>query len=516
MTEDKPSKYWLDQVVEEVIKKYPTGEIIVSSGISPSASYHIGHLPEILIVDVIASALRQAGREARHIHVVDNFDPLRKRYDFLPEQYEKYVGQPVCLIPDPAGDCHDSYAAHYYADFEKYTKILGVEAEVVFSYQDLYKTGKMNAQIEKVLAKADKIRQIFEEVSNRKLEADWTPVQVIDNTGVMRNGRVDGWDKAAKTIDGLSYVDGQAKLNWRLDWPARWQVLDVMVEPHGMEHATKGGSYDTGAAFARQVFGFEPPLAIAQYAFIHLPGETTKMSSSKGNLLTPEQVLTIMPKELVRYFIIKARPDKTLYFDPGKGIYRLWEEYKEVEKALTDGQQHEFTNAYKVANISTGRTRRIERTVSDVPFDHLVSVYQAALGDFERILELLNLSGYKQAAEEQQELLKKETEYVANWLKNYAPDEVKFEGQEELPEVELTDVQKQFLVVLADKLAAQKQLEPQQIHETIYALAEEHKLKPQEAFQAIYRVILGKDSGPKAGMFLAIFNKELLIKNFYL
>src|SRR3990167_980989 len=222
MTESSSnSKYWLDQVVETVNQTYPKGEIIVSSGISPSASYHVGHFREILTVDVIAWGLRQSGRQARHIHVVDNFDPLRKRYDFLPEKYEQYVGQPVCLIPDPAGNCHDSYAAHYYADFKSYTKLIGVEAETVFSYQDLYKTGKMNAQTEKTLANVAKIRTIFEKVSERKLPADWTPVQVIGQDKIMRNGQVDSWDEAKHTINNLPYLNGNAKLNWRLDWPAR-------------------------------------------------------------------------------------------------------------------------------------------------------------------------------------------------------------------------------------------------------------------------------------------------------
>ncbi len=506
MAEEKASKYWLDQVVETVTKKYPKGEIILSSGISPSASYHVGHFREILTVDVIAWALRQVGRKARHIHVVDNFDPMRKRYDFLPEEYEKYVGHPVSLIPDPEG-CHDSYAAHYYADFEKYTKEIGIEAEVVLSYQDLYKTGKMNPQIEKALAKADKVRQIFEKVSERKLPADWTPVQVIGEDGVMRNGRVDTWDKAKQTIEGLAYTDGRAKLNWRLDWPARWQILGVMVEPHGMEHATKGGSYDTGAAFAREVFGFEPPMAIAQYAFIHLPGETTKMSSSKGNLLTPEEVFTIMPKELLRYFIIKARPEKTLYLDPDAGIYRLWEEYKEVEKAVSSGDDHAFKRAYETANAhSSGRV------TSDVPFDHLVSVYQAALGDSQKIMQLLERSGYQEAVKNQPKLIEQEINYVKNWLDKYAPDTVKFSLQEKLPQAELSPEQKNFLGALASKIEKAAKLDAQTMHETIYSAKEEAKLEPKEAFQAIYRVLFGKDSGPKAGWFLATLDKDWLVK----
>lgn len=508
MANDKPpSKYWLDQVIETIIQKYPDGEIIVSSGISPSASYHVGHFREILTVDVIAWALRQAGRKARHIHVVDNFDPLRKRYDFLPKEYEQFVGQPVCLIPDPSGSCHDSYAAHFYSAFETYAKELGIEAETVFSYQDLYKSGKMNTQIEKVLASSAKIREIFEKISERKLPAEWTPVQVIGEDKVMRNGRVDTWDKQQQTINGLAYLDGNAKLNWRLDWPARWQILGVMVEPHGMEHATKGGSYDTGVAFAKQVFGFKPPLAIAQYAFIHLPGETTKMSSSKGNLLTPDQVFKIVPKELPRYFIVKSRPEKTLYFDPTAGIYRLWEEYKEVEAAVANNHDHEFAQAYKVANAHTS-----SRVTSDVPFDHLVSVYQAARGETERINELLERSGYQNAVNTQADLIKREIGFVKNWLDNFAPENVKFSLQQELPKTELSDKQIAFLSELATSIEKANVLDAQAMHEAIYAAKETADLQPKEAFQAIYRVLFNQDSGPKAGWFLSSLDKSWLNK----
>ena len=111
------SNYWLDVAVRDILDKYPSGEIVVSSGISPSASYHIGHFREIMTADALTWGLKQAGRVARHIHVVDNFDPLRKRYHFLPESFEQYVGWPISLVPDPIDACrdeHKTYAEHFY------------------------------------------------------------------------------------------------------------------------------------------------------------------------------------------------------------------------------------------------------------------------------------------------------------------------------------------------------------------------------------------------------------------
>jgi lysyl-tRNA synthetase class 1 len=54
----------------------------------------------------------------------------------------------------------------------------------------------------------------------------------------------------------------------------------------------------------------------------------------------------------------------------------------------------------------------------------------------------------------------------------------------------------------------------QAMHEAIYAALTAAEIKPGEAFKAIYRVILGQDSGPKAGWFLASLDREWLIKRF--
>ncbi len=50
---------------------------------------------------------------------------------------------------------------------------------------------------------------------------------------------------------------GGGKLTWRVDWPARWAVLGVTVEPLGKDHASRGGSYDTGKRIVREIYGHE-------------------------------------------------------------------------------------------------------------------------------------------------------------------------------------------------------------------------------------------------------------------
>ena len=98
---------------------------------------------------------------------------------------------------------------------------------------------------------------------------------------------------------------GGGKLTWRVDWPARWAMLGVTVEPFGKDHATRGGSYDTGARIAREVFDYEPPLPVP-YEWISLKGQGD-MSSSKGNVLSIGQALELVPPEALRYLVMRER-----------------------------------------------------------------------------------------------------------------------------------------------------------------------------------------------------------------
>ncbi|MEO8785183.1 MAG: lysine--tRNA ligase [Candidatus Saccharimonadales bacterium] len=506
--------YWLNNEVDQIIAQFPAGEIIVSSGISPSATYHIGHFREVLMADGLAWGIRQRGRQARHLHFVDNFDPLRKRYDFLPVEYEQYIGWPICLIPAPDGS-KKSYATYFSEEFQKEAAKMGVDMEVIYSYEDQYLNGKMVPMIEQAVAHGKEIRKIFDQVANRQLSDDWMPIQILSDAKSFNQWRYKAIDTKTKTMtyvdeagnEGeVSYADGRVKLNWRLDWPARWALWGVQVEPYGKEHATKGGSYDTGAEFVKQVFNAQPPYPLA-YDTINLVGDNKKMSSSLGNLITPAEALEIMPPEIIRYLIYRNLPKRVVYFDSGLGLYNLIDEFSKAEEAVLNGQDHEFGEAYKVSAAINSH-----RTITSIPFNHLVGVYQAAQGDQQTIIDILNRTGYQAVVSKQKDVLSREIPYVANWLHKYAPESVKFSVQQKLPKLELSPEQTKFAAILADKLQAINQLDGQIMHQTIYGAKEQAGIQPGQAFKAIYQLLLNKQSGPKAGWFLSSLDKDWLIK----
>jgi lysyl-tRNA synthetase class 1 len=213
-----------------------------------------------------------------------------------------------------------------------------------------------------------------------------------------------------------------------------------------------------------------------------------------------------MPPEILRYFVLKSMPKRVLYFDSGLGVYNLIDEFSKIEAEVLAGGHPEFEQAYLVASAISS-----ERTISTVPFSHLVSVYQAARGEAGAVKEILERTGYEAVVAEQWPVIQRELGFVSNWLAKYAPENVKFAVQDAMPDVDLTAEQRGFFAHLAKTVAAERNLNGQGMHDAIYAAAEAAGVKTSQAFVAIYRVILGQDKGPKAGWFLASLDHDWLV-----
>lgn len=512
---EKKSNYWLDQLAEEIMAKHPKGEIVVESGHAPSGYYHLGTLREILTASAIAWRIEQAGRKARHVDFIDDFDALRKIPNGIDESYKQYIGWPLYLVPDPTGE-HESWAEWLVSGLYASLKEIGINADVRFAHIE-YPQGTFTVQIEQVLRNLEKAHDILTEVTGRQLPETWSPVQILSDSNSLREWNYAGWDEKRKVVywrdaagktGEVSYTGGRVKLDWRFDWPARWAKLGIDVEPFGRDHATKGGSYDSGARIVREIFEAEPPIPVP-YEFINRVGETKKMSKSSGDVVTVTGALEIMPAEIIRYFVLKPMPSRTLYFDEGVGLVNLIDEYAKLQEAVDEGATPENEEAYRVASVPTK-----VKTISSVPFGHLAQCYQTAGRDPQKAMELLERSGYEKAVRDQKEVIEREFEFCGNWLDKYAPERMKFKLQDQMPDVSLEPEQKQMLKQLAVTMTQNSDLNGQGVHDAIYAASEEVGIKGSKAFAAIYLVLLGQDFGPKAGWFVSSLPRDFVISRF--
>ncbi|HET7528639.1 MAG TPA: lysine--tRNA ligase [Candidatus Saccharimonadales bacterium] len=501
---------WLDKVLDDVVSAHPEGEITVSSGVSPSGVSHVGTLREVLTAEAIMLGLRIRGRDAVHIHNVDDLDPLRKIPAGVDPDFEKYMGMPLCDVPSPDGKA-GSWADYYFKDFAASAKKLGMDMQLLRMHKK-YRTGFMVPAIEKVLDNIDKARDTLVKISGRQLDDNWSPIQIKEDD-YLKKRRFLGIDDKAKTIryedkDGnpkeVSYAMGDVKLDWRLDWPARWWLLGVDVEPFGRDHATKGGSYDTGVGLMKSIFKEKPPLPVP-YNFIIRTGQTKKMSKSSGDTLAISDMLQILPPEVLRYFVLRYGPEKQLFFDETDGVVRLIDDFAALLAKAGKTPEDEMLIKLSMAGVPS-------TTISNIPFSHLVASYQAALKDPARTLEIIRRTEHRQTVDDQQDIILQELKFIDNWLKKWAPEDVKFQLATNPPKI-LEDKEISFLKSLAAKIqAAPADADGEWFHKAIYEFKDTAGLAPKQLFGTLYKVLINQESGPRAGWFLSILPREWLIK----
>lgn len=502
---------WLNTIVDELIQRHPKGEILIESGSSPSGSYHLGHMRELVTADAIMLELQRRGRQSKHIQFVDDLDALRKIPVNIPFEYEKYLGYPICDIPSPEGG-DKSYADYFLQGLVDASAFLGIDVEYIYSHKK-YRDGFMVPAIERSLERVPQAKKALETISGRQLDEHWTPIQVMED-GRLKNRKFIGIDEAAKTLqyqdaDGetqvVDYSKGEVKLDWRLDWPGRWWLLKVDAEPSGRDHMTKGSSYDTGVQIMKDVYEAQPPYPIS-YDFINMAGDTKKMSASKGTGLDALEAAQIMPPEVMRFFILRAAPLKRLYFDPVNGVVQLMDEFAAFA-AKTDRTDSEEQLYY----IST---RGIDKpTVSRVSFSLLVASYQAALKDPAKTLEIISRTEYADVAKADTAIIQEEFKFIDAWLDKHAPEDIKFELLDKVNPSDFSDAQRSYLIALAQKIeSAPEDADGAWFHQAIYDLKDSSGLQPKELFTTLYQSIIGRESGPRAGWFLNILPRDWLVK----
>jgi len=465
-------------------------------------------LREIITADAVLREVERRGRQGRHVHVVDDFDALRKIPKNIPSQYEKYLGQPLADIPAPKGS--GSYGDFFLKDLRDSAKALGIKMEFLSGRQK-YREGFFVAAIEKALEQADDLRKILEEVSGRQLEDTWSPIQIMEDEYLKKRHFLK-LDKTAQTLhyedkagleQSIRYDQGQVKLDWRIDWPARWWLLKVGLEPSGRDHSTKGSSIDTGEAIMHQVFKAKPPIAVA-YDFVNRTGDTKKMSASAGTGITAAEVMRILPPEIIRFFMLRYAPQKRLYFDP-MHISQLIDEFAQLQS-----KQNKTEAEAQLMELSTGG---LDSVISNIPFSHLMASYQASLKDPDKTLEIIKRTEHGQVVQKQRPIIKKELIFIDQWLAKWAPDEVKFELRKGISQSEFSDQEKSFLAKLAEKIAgAPKDAGGEWFHKTLYDLKDEVGMEPKAMFETLYSALIGEKSGPRAGWFLQGLPRDWLIK----
>jgi len=498
------SKAWPYEEARKLIKRYPDGKpgaepILFETGYGPSGLPHIGTFVEVLRTTMVRHAYAEltGGAPTRLVAFSDDMDGMRKVPDNCPEQamLEAHLGQPLTQVPDPFGT-HDSFAAHNNAMFRRFLDRFGFDYEF-YSSTECYSGGRFDEVIRQVLRHWDGVMGVMLPTLREERRKTYSPVLPLSpSTGRVVQVPVEVVDAAAGLIaftdeDGSrieqSALGGRAKLQWKVDWAARWVALGVDYEMAGKDHID--GLVQSGKI--ARVLGGRPPEGFNYELFLDEKGE--KISKSKGNGLTLDQWLTYGSEESLAFYAYREpRKAKSLHLGV---IPRAVDEYLQ------------FRGNYAAQAIE-------QKLGNPVHHIHGGKVPDAALPlTYGLLLNLASLPGvsYKETAWRFVQRYAPgiapdtdpELDNLIGLAVNYARDFVAPTLQRRAPVAHEIDALRELDAALA-------KLDPatpgDEIQNLVFEIGKHHPFESlRHWFQALYETLLGSSQGPRMGSFIALY-----------
>ncbi|MBO3769777.1 MAG: lysine--tRNA ligase [Thermoproteota archaeon] len=522
--------FWADLVAESAIehaKRNGMSIVTVKSGGSPSGGKHIGNMNDQIRAFFIYDAVVRKGIPARLIYTNDDMDPLRtippsapdgdgEWHSFTQEELstlEKYLGWPYCRIPDVFG-CHKSWSEHFNSVIRDGLSRIGISMEN-YNNSDSYANGGFLEITKFTLSKVDQVRGVLSRYQ-KTLEKDWIPFHAIcENCGKITTTAISfnleddtvEYECRGRILAGKYVIKGcghkgvstfkEGKLPWRIEWVAQWKIFQVNAEPFGKDHYE--GSWKSGQALAREIYGIEPPANLV-YEFFLVNGE--KMSSRKGNAYIIQDLLKVLEPEVVKYLYTK-RPMMQRNIDL-KNLHLLVEEFDRFEESFFKKSSEEAERIYPVlmGGIPNKKPLRI---------NYLLASYLVQFYPVEEAYNSLVRAGIigEGISEDDRNRVLLRLRLAKNWLSTFA-DSSKYVLKREFSKVDLNDVKK-ALKDLSERLSSLTEFKGEAIQNIIYSTARENNIPAPEFFRKLYLIFLGLESGPRLGYLLATLGREKVI-----
>ena len=497
------SKAWPYEEARKLLKRGTPdkGYVLFETGYGPSGLPHIGTFNEVLRTTMVRNAFHALSDvPTKLIAFSDDMDGLRKVPDNVPNQdmLREHLGKPLTRIPDPFGK-FESFAHHNNAMLRDFLDRFGFDYEFASS-TDYYASGRFDPILRTVLERYQGILDVMLPTLRAERRATYSPVlpvsprsgivlqvpvEVVDAaTGLIR------FEDAGKTIE-QSVFGGQAKLQWKVDWAARWVALDVDYEMAGkdlIDSVIQSGKI-------AKVLGGRPPEGFNYEMFLDENGE--KISKSKGNGLSLEQWLTYGTQESLAFFAYRE-PKKAKQLHMGV-IPRAIDEYFQFRGNYAD-QPIEQKLGNPVHHIHDGK---VPDTALPVTFGLLLNLVGVMGADATEAQVWGYLGNYVENAspETHPELaslighaLAYNRDFIAPTLQRRKPQGVEVAALQRLD--------RELAALPAEANAGD-------IQNIVYAIGNEGGFAQlRDWFKALYETLLGSSQGPRMGSFIALYGVE--------
>jgi lysyl-tRNA synthetase class 1 len=589
MSEEYPV-HWLEPYYKQIMARNPD-VVNLSTGKTPSGHIHLGILREIIICDALRRIFEKQGKKVNFRIFFDSLDAAKRFPDYITQRSKiltkEHLGKPFAHIPDPYGTGAKSYAHLFAQELLDALVHFGVKIEPVFA-DDLYKTQEMYQAIKIGLDNSDKVRDIISRYN--PLEDNWRPAMAIcekcgrtqqkiatkvctkcnaiqkekdaktcsacgndklkQDSAILPN-RVLNYDKSTGMCyyecpscnykGSVRYDSGYIKLNWRLDWPSKWYIYRTTCEPAGKDHCTKNGSYDTGLALSRELYGYEGPVPLP-YEWVRL-GDND-MSTSQGIVFTPNEFLTMAPPEIFRMVILTTHNLKHIAFRVEE-LESYMEEYNRMER-IYYGVEKDVPKEiaeeikYIFPLIQPDETKSLPDPIPENCPDHLPFKLIESFAQLTTIISMKDL--YQKAlkyisdnklkvniAESEFEIMIKRMQKWLLKMQELIKDE-KDPAKKKILEskVNLFTISESINQELLKKLTTQdkeiikrfvENLEKipenkwnnESFKDMMMDLQKQMNIKPNVMFKPLYLILVGSEKGPRLGPLMELIDRSWLI-----
>ncbi|MHA1913573.1 MAG: lysine--tRNA ligase [Promethearchaeota archaeon] len=563
MSEEFPV-HWLGEIIEKILERNES-LITLATGKTPSGYIHIGILREIVICDSIRRVLEDIGKNVKFFLFLDSLDAAKRFPDYINQEFQaKHLGKPFSYIPCPFQDCQcESWAYHFGNDLSSTLPDFGIKTEIVWTHE-LYKTKEMQEKIKIALENTEEIKKIMQQKilptlsdENKpefmRMQKTWMPAMVVcekcekiqhrESDGSINPNRVINYLKNELKVTysctscghagEISIYSGNLKLNWRVDWPAKWSLYRTTCEPAGKDHSVKGGAYDTGLELCKKLYDYIGPVTVP-YEWLRLGDRD--MKTSKGIVFTPKKYLEIAEPEVFRTLILRTNPLKHISFRIEE-MYQYYDFYERMENVYFSEEDdnkketEELRYIFPLTQIHQIPEKRTQR----IPFKLLIFLSQIQnILTFDQLYDKAKKAAHIKDSEKSitKEHFRKFIERITNWIELIEEIIGSVEDgktrKEILRKIDLftikeniddditnsfTENQKKGIRKLRDYLTQLEEIDADDLQNKIFTIAkEEIGMPPRKLFEAIYNLIFGKKSGPRLGAFLSLLDKKWLLE----
>ncbi len=488
---------------KEIIKKKK--KITFQTGYGPSGLPHIGTFGEVARTTMMINALNHI-QKINHelITFSDDMDGLRKVPENIPndEILKNNLGKPLTSIPDPFKK-FNSFGEHNNEMLKEFLNKFNFKFNFKSSTEN-YKNGTFNNSLMRVLEKYDEIMNIILPTLREERRKTYCPfLPVCQKTGKVleipllskdsKTGKV-VFDHNGEKIQ-TNILDGNCKLQWKVDWAMRWFTFDVDFEMYGKD-LTESAILSNKIC---RTLGKNPPNGFAYELFLDEKGE--KISKSKGNGISIDQWLRYAsPESLSLYMYPNPKRAKKIYSEV---VPKTVDDYLScVEKYPSQEDKDKIMNP--VWHVHNGKPPEEKMVMS---FSMLLNLVGSSNADNKEIIWKFINRFHTDITPRDHPILDRLTQYAINYFKDKVKPNKKFKK----PNSE----EKKALISLVNKLKEIKEsLEPEEIQTHVYSVGKENGYEKnlREWFKLIYQVVFGVENGPRIGFFVKFFGLKETIE----